>query len=111
MERSNLIEGNVYFCCGYKHEDYPFPVVDTYVYNGKDEEGYRFREALDFVGSNLVNNLPKNHRCELESFFKNQELLISDEADIENFITDLDGLIEFLSNLRSHPKAQTFFGS
>ena len=67
MNSDELVEGKLYFLCGYENSRYPFPQIESYIYVGKNENQFEFHSAGDDVGLAIA----KENDCgpDLEGFF------------------------------------------
>ena len=110
MNPKKLEIGKVYFLCMYLHRKFPIPDIESYVYVGKDEEGYHFLHPQNYLVRQVFDKLDDEEKEFLEGFLSGDDLVVP-EHEIDPMVEDHEGLISFLETLKEHAQYERFFSS
>ena len=99
----NLLVGRAYFIAGYCDEDMRVPDIDTYIFIGKNmadgddnrnQDSWYFQTPSSYFAEGIITEIKGN--------VEDKILLLG--SDVLDMVYDLEGLIEFLNNLKTSSK-------
>jgi hypothetical protein len=111
MDPAKLIQGKVYFICGFKHPKYPIPWIKNYVYVRKNAESdkneYIFQFPQKYFEDDIKNALSDDEFKEISDPEHSGEMIMDD--DNIHLVKDIDEFISWVSSLKKEKHAQNIY--
>ena len=114
----SLEVGKAYFMCGYYVRDLPIPEIETWIYIGsniyeedkKGKDRYHYFEKPESYLASTISEERKMYAngeeiTEIIDNETNRKLRVKD-SDIEAFVYDYKGLVEWVTALAEQPNAK-----
>jgi hypothetical protein len=109
MKSRDLTKGKIYFSCGYTHNKYPIPVIETLVFVEKKKlnsgvEGFLFQTPEKFFSDAKSLNLSNNAKDK-----PNEGYSVMYSEENMDLVYDIGELQAFINDLKNQPHAEELF--